>query len=77
MEPPCPEVDGKAVDPTDLISPTLGYALARASVGLAVFVLVEFQLVPLNAAKVNRLHSFSIPSDWREALVSPVNAAGV
>ena len=66
------------MDPTDLISPTLGFALARASAGLAVFVLVEFQLVFLNAAKVNRLHSFSsTPSDWREVLVSPVNAAGV
>jgi len=71
-------VGSKTVDPTDLMSPILGCAFARASVVLTALVLVEFQLAFLNAAKVDRLHSFSsIPSDWREALVSPVNAAGV
>jgi len=78
LEPLGPEVGGKAADPTDWISPTLGWMLARASVGLTVFVLIEFQSAFLNAANVNRLASFSsTPSDWREASVSPVNAAGV
>ena len=78
LEPPGPEVGGKAADPTDLISPTLGCALACASVRLVIFVLIEFQLAFLSAAKVNRLNSFSsTPSDWREVSVSPVKAAGV
>ena len=77
LEPPGPGVDDKAADPTDLISPTLGCAAAaRIS---AFSILVElFQLAFLNAAKTDRLHSFSsIPSDLRETSVSLANVAGV
>ena len=79
LDPPDPGVDGKAADPMDLISPTFGCALARASVGSTVLVLiVESWLTTLNAAKIDRLRSSSpIPSDLRAVLVSLANAAGV
>ena len=79
MEEAGPRMDGRvAADPTELISPSLGRAFARASVGPAAPVLGRFQLAFLSAAKVSRLESLSsTPSDLREVSVSLANAAGV
>lgn len=74
------DADGKTEDPTDLRSPILGCALVTGIlVEPTISVLgTDFQPAFLNAASVDRLKSFSwIPSDFREASVSPAKETGV